>query len=114
MSLFNPDFRHDRHPRPEFMSLYLALVEHDLHGYALHHFDVVAGSVFGRQQAETRAAGAGGGIDMSLVGLAVRIDGDVGRLARPDVLKLRLLEIRRDPEIRHIERNDLPVSYTHL
>src|ERR1035437_7413725 len=109
MSLFNPDLGHDLHPRAEIMSLGLVflLVEHNLHRYALHYFDVVAGSVFGWQQAEARAAGAGGGIDMSLVGLAVRIHHDVYRQAGLDVFKLRLLEIRRDPEVRLIERNDL-------
>src|ERR1700687_713372 len=44
---------------------------------------------------------------MPLVGLAVRIHHDLTRQARLDVLKLRLLEVRRDPEVANIERDDL-------
>src|SRR3982074_1916303 len=50
--LFNPHLRHDRHSRTQLVSLVLARLEHNLHRYALHNFDVVAGGVFRRQQAE--------------------------------------------------------------
>src|SRR6266446_3707373 len=82
MSLFKPHLRHDRHPRTQFMSLVLARLEHDLHRYALHNFDVVAGGVFRWQQAEARSTGAGDGIDMPFVGLAGRIDRDLSRQPR--------------------------------
>src|SRR5580658_7944975 len=105
--LFNPHLRLNRHPRAEFMVLDLALVEHDLHRNALHDFHVVAGGVFGRQQAEALSAGAGHGINVPLVGLAGRIDLNLSRLSRLHLGKLRLLEVCRDPDIRFIERDDL-------
>src|SRR5580704_149810 len=105
--LINPDLRYDRHSRPEFMSLGLALVEHNLHRNALHHFDVVAGGILGRQQAEARSAGSGNGIDMPLISLAGRIDGNVSRQTRFHVPKLRLLKVSCDPKITLPEQNDL-------
>src|SRR5208282_578507 len=89
------------------MALDLVLVEYDLHRYALHNFDVIAGGVFGREQAEARTAGASDGIDMPLVGLAVRIHRDVSRQTWLHLLELRLLEVRRDPEVAFAERNNL-------
>src|ERR1700687_6246551 len=89
------------------MALGLALVEHDLHRYALHDFDVVARGVFGWQQAEARTTGAGDGIDMSLVDFAVRIHRDLRRQTGPHTPKLRLLKVSRDPDVLPIERDDL-------
>src|SRR5260370_27625976 len=107
MSLFNPHLRHHRHPRTQFMPLVLARLEHDLHRYALYNFDVVAGRVFGWQQAEARSTGAGDGIDMPLVSLAGRIDSDLSRQPRLHLLKLRLFEVSCDPQVRVIARNHL-------
>src|ERR1035441_8591610 len=77
------------------MALGRVFVEHDLHRNALHHFDVVAGGVFGGEQAEARTAGASDGIDMPLVGLAVGIHRDVSRQTGFHLPELRLLEVRR-------------------
>src|SRR5580658_4877517 len=69
----DPDLRHNRHSRAEFVSLGFVLVEYDFHGDALHHFDVVAGSIFWRQQAEARSAGPGNGIDVAFISFSRRI-----------------------------------------
>src|SRR6202795_5156507 len=105
--LFKPHLRHHRHPRTQFMPLVLARLEHDLHRYALHDLDVVAGGVFGRQQAEARSTGAGDRIDMPFVGLASRLDRDLRRQPRLHLLKLRLFEVSRNPQVRVIERDYL-------
>ena len=96
--LIDPNRRHDRHAEGQEPIDLGGLVEDDLHRHALHHLDVVAGGVLRRQQAE---AGAGAGlqtVDMAAqrpVGIGV--DGDLDRLARPHVGKLRLLEVGRHP-----------------
>src|SRR5258708_37729757 len=95
MSLFNPHLRHNRHPRAQLTSLGRARLEHDLHRYTLHNFDVVAGGIFRWQQAEARSTGAGDGIDMPFVGLASSIDRDLSRQPGLHLLKLRLFEVRR-------------------
>src|SRR5947209_1622109 len=50
------DARHHRHARAERARRVRRVVEHDLDRHALHHLDVVAGGILGRQQAEHRAA----------------------------------------------------------
>src|ERR1700675_4829205 len=105
--LFKPHLRHHRHPRTQLMPLVLARLEHDLHRYALHNFDVVAGSVFGWQQAEARSTSAGDRIDMPFVGLASRIDRDLSRQPRLHLLELRLFEVSRNPQVRVIKRDYL-------
>ena len=56
--------RHDRHAGAE---LHVGrLVEHDLDRYALHDLDVIAGRVFGRQQAERGAAAGLDAVDVTM------------------------------------------------
>src|SRR5512139_1711046 len=45
---------HDRHAGPQQVLGVLSFLEHDLHRDPLHDLHVVAGGVFGRQQAEPR------------------------------------------------------------
>src|SRR5208282_798957 len=73
---------------------------------ALHHFDVVAGGVFWRQQAEALSTSAGDGINMTFVGFAGGIDFDLCPLARLHLAQLCLLEVCRDPDVLFIERDD--------
>ena len=85
-------------PSARNWSISVRLVEDDLDRHALHHLDVVAGGVLGRQQAE---AGAGAGLQTVDVAVqrptGIGVDGDLHRLARTHVGKLRLLEVGRHP-----------------
>jgi len=55
LGLFNPDFRHNGHPGAEHVSGIGGIIERDFDRHPLDDFDVVARSVFRRQQAEARA-----------------------------------------------------------
>ena len=57
---------HGRHHRHAGADIDVGrLVEHDLDRHALHHLDEVAGGVFGRQQAEGRAAAGLDAVDVA-------------------------------------------------
>ena len=88
------------------MILVFTLIENHFHRNALHHFDVVAGGVFGRQQAEARARCGGDAIDVPavLAAAAVGIDFKLDLLADVHFLELGLFEIGGDPDV--FERNE--------
>ncbi|CDX51685.1 hypothetical protein MPL1032_140030 [Mesorhizobium plurifarium] len=66
----------------------------------MHHLDEIAGGVFGRQQAERRAAAGLDAVDMAMEGLfRIGVYGDVDGLARPHQVELRLLEIGFHPDV---------------
>src|SRR5581483_12029660 len=103
--LFRVHRRDDRHARTQDVLRVLAFVEHDLHRHALHDFDVVAGGVFGGQQAEPRARGRGDAVDLAAeLAPSVGIDLDGDPLAWAHAAQLRLLEIGRDPDA--VERDE--------
>src|SRR5438309_11877350 len=83
------DGRVDVHPGPQYRFLRRDAVQHDLHGDSLHHFYEVARSVFGRQQAQPRASGAGDGVHASGKSLAVRVHLDFSFLPWPHFGQLR-------------------------
>src|ERR1700735_63745 len=77
----------------------LSWVELDSHRQALHHLHVVAGRVFGRQQAEAIAARTRQVPDVALVVATEGIDVDADALATMHPRELRLLEISSDPDV---------------
>ncbi len=92
-------------PGPQQVLGVLALLEHDLHRHALHDFDVVAGRVFRRQQAEARAGGGGDAVHVPLeLAAPYASTSIVARWPGSHVAQLRLLEIGRDPDV--VERDD--------
>ena len=76
----------------------------DLDGHALDDFHKIAARVIGRQQTERRAGRRRNAVDVSRVRAIVGIDRDTRRLSGPHTLELRLLEIRRDPDV--VERRE--------
>src|SRR5262245_17775140 len=81
-SAFRVDGRNDRHARAQLAAERSGLIEHDLHGDALHDLGEVAGRVVRREQGELLSAGgrqavhaamdddAGIGVDLDIDGLA--------------------------------------------
>ena len=77
------DVGDDRHAGTQAVIGILAGFEHDLDRHALHDLHVVAGGVFGRQQAELRAGRGGDAVDVALERAAAeRVDVDRHPLAR--------------------------------
>src|SRR5262245_25956973 len=74
---------HARHHRHSGAQIGVGrLVEHDLHGYALHDLDIVPGRVFRRKQAEGRAAAGLDTLNVAFKYAAwIGIDGDLDLLA---------------------------------
>ena len=71
------------------------------HRHALHDLGEIAGRVVRRQQAELGAAGRREALDPALQRLIrIGVDRDLGKLSRPHSRQLRLLEIRRDVDVR--------------
>ena len=96
-------------PGPEFNVG--TLVEGNLHRHALHHFHIIAGGVFGRQQAERVAAAGLNAVDAARKPLrppnaSIRmLDG----LIDAHIGQLRFLEIGGDPDVeRHHDHDRLP------
>ena len=85
----------DRHAGAQAIEPVLIGLEAQADGDALHHFDVVAGGVFGRQDAGNRAGAAADGFDVAFKILPQRVHVNADRLARMDVVHLRFFEIRR-------------------
>ena len=99
------DRRLDRHSGPHQGSKRRVLVEDDLHRDALHDFGEVAGRVVGRQERKGASGSRRPAVHMAgerEIGKGV--DGDAGRLAKPDVGHLGLLVVRDHPDVR--QRND--------
>ncbi len=86
------------------MVLVLVGLEDNFYGYALHYLHVIARSIFRRQQTESCTGGAGNALHMTVVFARKGIHGNRGALSGMHVCELRLLEIRRDPDI--VERNN--------
>ena len=83
----------------------LTLIEDNLHRNPLHHFDVVAGRILRRQQAEFRARGGRNAVDVRVEDpAAIGVDRDGGGLARMHIRQLGLFEIGGDPDV--LLRND--------
>src|ERR1700685_861323 len=104
-SLTDPDFGFHRHAGAEFVVFISSRLEHNLDRNALHHFHVVASGIFGRQQAEAGAAGAGDAIDFTLVIASGRIYFDVDFLTDFHLTQLRLFKVGGNPDV--FERNNL-------
>src|SRR5581483_4069762 len=92
-----------RHARPQHQIAVLALIEPDDHGDTLDDFDVVAGRVLGRKQAEARSAGSRQTFDVTAIAAAVGVHLDVRRLADLHVLKLRFFEVGDNPDVVQID-----------
>src|SRR5579885_422282 len=90
----------DGHAGAEQMLRVLPAIEADAHWNALHDLDIVSAGVFGRQQAERLAGGAGNALDItSVTAPAVGIDRDPGALAGPHVAHLGLLKESGRPDV---------------
>src|SRR6266581_6150051 len=87
------------HSRPQNRLLRRNRVQHDLHGNPLHHFHVIPGRVFRRQQAQHRARRSRDRVHVPAERLPVRIHFHFRFLSRPHVLQLRFFEIRRHPHV---------------
>src|SRR2546428_11455569 len=93
------DGRVDVHPGPQYRFLRRDGVQHDLLGDLLHHFYEDARSVFGRQQAQPRASGAGDGVQAAGKSLGVRVHLDFSFLPWPHFGQLCLLEVGSPPNL---------------
>ena len=81
------------------MILVFARIEHDFYGNALHHFHVIAGGIFRRQQTEACAAGSGDAVDVSFIFAAIGVDFDGHALPGRIFCELRFFEVRGDPYV---------------
>jgi hypothetical protein len=90
----------------------VTVIEDDLHWQALHDLDVVAGGVFGRQQAERRSAAGLDAVDPARkVAAAEGVNPDIDGLPDAHGGKLCFLEVGGDPHIqRHHDHDRLPGS----
>src|ERR1700733_13945363 len=80
----------------------------DLDRYALHYLDEIAGGIFGRKGAEFATRPQLYAIDMATQPqLRVHIDANANRLPRAHLHQLIFLEVRRDPDLRGDERQNL-------
>src|SRR5271163_5136532 len=104
LKLFHFDFGFDGHAEAQVVIAVLSLIENDFYGDALDDFHVIAGGVFGRQQAGARAAGAGDAVHVAAVGAAVGVHLDFRGLALAHRFQLRFFVVGGDPNIG--ERND--------
>src|ERR1700723_3510171 len=95
--------RFDIHPRAKLAVPIFTWIENDFYGDALNDFHVVAGCVFGWQQAEDGSRCSGNAVDMTVVRAAVRVEVNRRFLAYAHVFELGLFEIRGDPYL--IQRN---------
>src|SRR5271156_3954849 len=100
----HPHGRLHRHSRAQPMVRVLARVEANPHRQALNDLDIVAGRVFGRQQAVELARRAGYTLDVAVVVAPCSIDVNLDGLAATHLTQLRLAEVSGGPDI--IERND--------
>ena len=76
-----------------------ARLQNDLYRNPLNNFHVVAGCIFGRQQAEDGARCSRNAVDMTVVSAAVRVELNRCFLAHAHVFELGLFEIRGDPHL---------------
>src|SRR5262245_24909932 len=87
------DFRIDRHARADGVLRIRLFIKDDLHRHALDNFDIVAGRVFRRQNAESSSGSALDTVHMAFEHLAgIGVDLDFGRLPRANVVQLSFLE----------------------
>src|SRR5271163_1033227 len=98
LKLFHFDFRFDGHAEAQVVIAVLPFIENDLHRDALDDFHVIAGGVFGRQQAGARAAGAGDAIHVAAVGTAIGVHFYFGGLVFAHVFQLRFFVVGGDPD----------------
>src|ERR1700722_19850610 len=103
-SLTYPDLGFHRHAGAEFVVFVGSRLKHNLYRDALHDFHVIAGGVFGRQQAEAGAAGAGDAINFAFIFAAGGVYLDVDLLTDFHLAMLRLFKVRGNPYVN--ERND--------
>src|SRR5262245_28641027 len=95
--------RDDGYARSELKITVLSRLKDDFYGDPLHDFDVIACGIFRRKQAEKWTGRSGDAVDVALVATSIGIRVENHRLTGPDVPKLRLFEISRDPHV--LERN---------
>src|SRR5271156_16963 len=88
-----------RHSRTQPMVQILARVEANSHRQSLHDLNVVAGSVFWRQQAVELARRAGNSFDVAVVIAPCSIDVNLDGLSGTHLPQLGLAEISGDPDI---------------
>ena len=83
------------------------LVEKNFHRHALDDFDVIAGRVFRRQQAECRAAASLNAVHVRAQRFAERVNLHERRLAGLHFFQLRFLKVRHDPDVRRHDGHQL-------
>src|SRR6185295_1165096 len=100
LPLLHSDFDQHRHAGPELALDLLAFIENNFHRNALHHFHVITGGVFRRQQAESCARSVSNAVHMPLENAAsVCVHRDTRGLAGMHLCELSLLKIRDYPNI---------------
>src|SRR5438132_8482891 len=97
--------RNHRHARTQQAFAIRVGLELNAHGNALHDFHVIAGRIFRRKETRFRSGRATDGRHVSLPIPVERVDVNVDCLPEAHASKLRLLEVRCDPET--IQRNDI-------
>src|SRR5579862_3330640 len=91
--------RIDRHAYAQAVVLIFTGIKINAHRYPLHHFDVVAGGILGRQQAETRTAGPPDTRNVACILAAVSIHAEPHFLPRLHPFELCFLEVHGYPNI---------------
>jgi hypothetical protein len=90
------------------MIVVFSVLQADPNRQTLHDFDEVAGGIFGRQHAGTRASGSRHALDISLIFAAKGIDFDVDGLSSVHFFQLCFLKICGDPDIFRLSENPTP------
>src|SRR5262249_40861236 len=91
--LLHPHGRNHRHSRSELIQSRLVSVESDTHGQALHDLHVIAGRIFGRQDAVASARGSRETLDGSFEIASERVNADRYLLTGVHSLQLGFFEI---------------------
>ena len=82
----------------------LIFIEPNSYREPLHHFDVVPGRVFRREQAEERTCGTRKALHFALIIASETVNADCGGLAGYHPFELRLFEVCSDPDV--VQGND--------
>ena len=90
----------------------LIFIEPNSYREPLHYFHVITGRVFRREQAEERTCGTRKALYFSPIVASEGVDSDGNWLARPHPFKLRLFEVRSDPDV--VQWNDHKQALSRL
>src|SRR6266481_3630655 len=103
LSLFHLDLGYHRHACAQSMVRVLVILKDDLYRNPLDDLDIITSCVLRRQEAESRSTGAANAVHVSLVFAVERVHVDAGFLSYTHFSQLRLLKVRRYPDV--VQRN---------